>query len=77
MEPVDMSFTNKDFEDARKLQLAWHQKYTANDWAGPVGGYRMGDHSLRGSITFNLSTKPRWIHRMGVRLVLGWKWVDA
>ena len=36
-----------------------------------VGGYRMGE------FTFNLTKKPRWIHRMGVRLVLGWKWVDA
>ena len=37
----------------------------------PVGGYRMGE------FTFNLTKKPRWIHRIGVRLVLGWKWVDA
>jgi hypothetical protein len=36
-----------------------------------VGGYRVG------AITFALPKKPRWIHRMGVRLVLGWKWVDA
>ena len=36
-----------------------------------VGGYRMGE------ITFNLPKKPLWIHRVGVRLVLGWKWVDA
>jgi len=36
-----------------------------------VGGYRMGE------ITFSLTKKPFWIHRMGVRLVLGWKWVDA
>jgi hypothetical protein len=36
-----------------------------------VGGYRMGE------IIFNLTKKPLWIHRMGVRLVLGWKWVDA
>lgn len=36
-----------------------------------VGGYRMGE------IVFSLTKKPRWIHRMGVRLVLGWKWVDA
>jgi hypothetical protein len=30
-----------------------------------------------GEFTFNLTKKPFWIHRMGVRLVLGWKWVDA
>ena len=43
----------------------------------PVGGYRMGDHTMAGSVTFSLPKKPHWIHRMGVRLVLGWKWVDA
>jgi len=36
-----------------------------------VGGYRMGE------IIFILTKKPLWIHRMGVRLVLGWKWEDA
>jgi len=36
-----------------------------------VGGYQMGD------FRFNLTTKPAWWHRLGVRLVLGWKWVDA
>jgi len=36
-----------------------------------VGGYRVG------KIIFNLNKKPLWIHRMGVRLVLGWKWEDA
>jgi hypothetical protein len=36
-----------------------------------VGGYQLG------AITFALPKKPCWIHRMGVRLVLGWKWVDA
>ena len=43
----------------------------------PVGGYRMGDETDGGWILFNLPKKPCWIHRMGVRLVLGWKWVDA
>jgi hypothetical protein len=42
-----------------------------------VGGYRMGDHTMLGSVTFTLPTKPHWFHRMAVRLVLGWKWVDA
>ncbi len=42
-----------------------------------VGGYRMGDHTMVGSVTFSLPTKPHWFHRMAVRLVLGWKWVDA
>jgi hypothetical protein len=37
----------------------------------------MGDEENGGKILFGLPKKPRWIHRMGVRLVLGWKWVDA
>ena len=36
-----------------------------------VGGYRVGE------IIFNLTKKPLWIHRMGVRLVMVWKWEDA
>ena len=43
----------------------------------PAGGYRMGDDENGGWILFSIPKKPRWIHRMGVRLVLGWKWVDA
>lgn len=39
-----------------------------------VGGYRMGE--APGYIQFNLTKKPCWLHRLGVRLVLGWKWVD-
>ena len=41
----------------------------------PVGGYRMGGAS--GYFQFNLPKKPCWLHRLGVRLVLGWEWVDA
>ena len=40
-----------------------------------VGGYRMGAES--GYVQFNLTSKPSWLHRFGVRLVLGWRWVDA
>ena len=43
----------------------------------PVGGYRMGDEANGGWVLFNLPKKPCWAHRVGVRLVLGWKWVDA
>ena len=43
----------------------------------PAGGYRMGDETNDGWILFDLYKKPCWAHRMGVRLVLGWKWVDA
>ena len=39
-----------------------------------VGGYRMGE--APGYFQFNMTKKPCWLHRMGVRLVLGWKWVD-
>jgi hypothetical protein len=39
-----------------------------------VGGYRMGE--APGYIQFNLTSKPNWLHRMGVRLILGWKWID-
>ena len=42
-----------------------------------AGGYRMGDEANGGWILFSLPRKPCWAHRMGVRLVLGWKWVDA
>ena len=43
----------------------------------PAGGYRMGDEADDGWILFSISKKPCLAHRMGVRLVLGWKWVDA
>jgi hypothetical protein len=49
--------------DTGMLKMSASPKY--------VGGYRMGE------IIFSLTKKPRWAHRMGVRLVLGWKWVDA
>ena len=39
-----------------------------------VGCYRMGGPT--GYTQFYLTKKPCWLHRMGVRLVLGWKWVD-
>lgn len=35
-----------------------------------VGGYQMGE------FRFTLTRKPAWWHRLGVRLVLGWRWVD-
>ena len=43
----------------------------------PTGGYRIGELADGGWVLFNLPKKPCWAHRMGVRLVLGWKWVDA
>jgi hypothetical protein len=58
------------------LELA-DMNYTINNLHNPAGGYRMGDSMTGGWITFSLPKKPCWAHRMGVRLVLGWKWVDA
>jgi hypothetical protein len=70
LELADMTFTDKDYEDALRLQRVTGL-LKLRTTPPTVGGYRMGE------ITFNLTKKPRWIHRMGVRLVLGWKWVDA
>ena len=39
-----------------------------------VGGYRLGGQH---GFLFLLRDKPRWLHRLGVRLVLGWVWEDA
>ena len=41
LELTDMNFTNKEYEDARRKQMAWHQHYLANGWAKPVGKYRI------------------------------------
>jgi hypothetical protein len=72
-----MNFTDKDYEDALRLrvvtELAGFKMHTPYPLK-PAGGYRMSGPY---GITFNLNKKPLWIHRMGVRLVLGWKWVDA
>ena len=38
-----------------------------------VGGYHMGGPD---GIVFSLVERPSWFHRLGVRLVLGWKWED-
>ena len=65
-----MTFTDKDYEDALRLQRVTGL-FNLRTTPPIAGGYRMGE------IVFNLTKKPRWIHRMGVRLVLGWKWVDA
>ena len=86
-----MNFTDKDYEAAlhlrRVTELAKPTLIYSDETPFPsgssagsfdmrvqppsVGGYRFGQ------TTFNLTKKPLWIHRMGVRLVLGWKWVDA
>jgi hypothetical protein len=67
-------YWNLDLELANMIT---NMNYTFTAPPSPVGGYRLGDEANGGWIIFNLQKKPRWIHRMGVRLVLGWKWVDA
>jgi len=39
-----------------------------------VGGYQMGGQF---GISFNLVERPNWLHRFGVRIVLGWIWKDS
>jgi len=41
----------------------------------PVGGYRIGDGEV--SIIFNLTEKPSRFHRLMVKWILGWEWVDV
>lgn len=40
-----------------------------------AGGYRIGGNSYY--TQFNLTRKPIWLHRVMVRLLLGWEWIDA
>jgi hypothetical protein len=40
-----------------------------------VGGYRLGNE-LTGSIQFNLTYKPNFIHRFFMKICLGWYWFD-
>jgi len=41
-----------------------------------VGGYRIGKEFV-GSCQFNLTYKPKRIHRFFMRICLGWYWFDA
>ena len=41
LELTDMNFTNKEYEDALRKQMAVHQHYMANGCAKPVGKYRI------------------------------------
>jgi hypothetical protein len=74
LELADM--TDKDYEDALRLQRVTGLLKLRTP-SPAAGGYRMGDEENGGWILFSLPKKPCWAHRMGVRLVLGWKWVDA
>jgi hypothetical protein len=50
----------------------------STDYTPPksVGGYRLGKE-LIGSIQFNLTYKPKRIHRFFMKICLGWYWFDA
>jgi hypothetical protein len=49
--------------------------YTLIPEPDPVGGYRIGKIPT-GYIQFNLTHKPKWIHRQFMRILLGWYWYD-
>jgi hypothetical protein len=54
------------------------KEITAFDFVAPpkvVGGYRIGKE-LTGSIQFNLTYKPNFIHRFFMKICLGWYWFD-
>jgi hypothetical protein len=55
MELADMTFTDKDYEDARRLRMDWmdwHQKYTANGWAKPVRKYSIKHPVVAAALIF-------------------------
>lgn len=47
-----MNFTNKEYEDARRKQVAVHQHYMANGWAKPVGKYSIKHPVLAAALIF-------------------------
>jgi len=52
LELADMNFTNKEYEDARRKQMAVHQHYMANGWAKPVGKYSIKHPVLAAALIF-------------------------
>lgn len=40
----------------------------------PAGAYRLGSDGSYFQV--NLQKKPIWLHRVMMRLCLGWEWVD-
>ena len=76
---LDLELTDMNPHDTepsyRKLHLS--KMFLLDTPPKPVGGYRMGEKANGGYIIFSIPKKPCWAHRMGVRLVLGWKWEDA
>ena len=51
-----MTFTNKEYEDARRLrkvtEMAFHQNYTANGWAKPVRKYSIKHPVVAAALIF-------------------------
>ena len=51
-----MTFTDKDYEDALRLrkvtEMAFHQNYTANDWAKPVRKYSIKNPVVAAAMIF-------------------------
>jgi len=45
-----MNFTDKDYEDARRLQMAWHQHYMG--WAKPAGKYSIKHPVVAAALIF-------------------------
>ena len=43
-----------------------HRKY--------VGGYRIGGPI---GLQINFEKKPIWLHRVMMRVLLGWEWIDG
>jgi len=39
-----------------------------------VGGYRIGGPT---GLQINFHRKPIWLHRVMMKLCLGWEWIDA
>ena len=42
---------------------------------GYVGGYRLGNLT-HNYIQFDMTYKPKWLHRQMMRIFFGWYWVD-
>lgn len=49
LELTNMTFTNKEYEDARRLQMAWHQHL---GWAKPAGKYSIKHPVLVAALIF-------------------------
>ena len=60
---------NDDFVDAARYAFAYQPRV--------AGFYLLSPKGSSYQTQFGLAKKPCWLHRTMVRLVLGWRWVDA